>query len=455
MPKGLPPWWIINKVQPEGPEVDKGSWKAVSFSEAQQKEFGVDAEGTVTDQAKYDAKIDALKAARLATAPKLAAAPDGTTEMKVTTKKAPGRQRSRSPARGRQDASLVPIIDIGALSNTSADAEAKAAREKVAQEICTACGEIGFFVVINHGIPKDVVEAVWAQTRQFFDLPLEEKQTLTTDDDSKYPYGYSALGGETLSRGKRVDGGADEVEETKPAGDMKEMMQIGPCNAESGMPPRRMPTNPEGFAPAWERYYEEANSLAGRLLGAFAISLGLPANWFDNKKSKHISALRANNYPDQKDIVVPPGSIRCSAHTDYGTVTILKSGGPGLQVCKDKQDSVWHDVPYVPDGFVINLGDLMRRWTNDRWSSTLHRVINPPPDHVQTWGRRMGLAFFHNLDKDAIVETIPSCITESNPLKYDPIVAGEFLMLKHLASNGKADPDAHMKTRGGASARGL
>ena len=121
-----------------------------------------------------------------------------------------------------------------------------------------------------------------------------------------------------------------------------------------------------------------------------------------------------------------------------------------MQVSKDKDCPVWHDVPYVEDGFVINLGDLMRRWTNDRWSSTLHRVVNPPAEKVSTWGRRMALAFFHNLDKDANVVAIPSCVSEGNPAKYDPIVAGEFLMLKHLASNGKADPDAHLKTRGGA-----
>mmetsp|Transcript_92697 Transcript_92697/g.207560 ORF Transcript_92697/g.207560 Transcript_92697/m.207560 type:complete len:150 (-) Transcript_92697:118-567(-) len=146
---------------------------------------------------------------------------------------------------------------------------------------------------------------------------------------------------------------------------------------------------------------------------------------------------------------VPAGSIRCSAHTDYGTLTILRSGGPGLQVSKDRDQPTWHDVPFVQDGFVINLGDLMRRWTNDRWSSTLHRVVNPPSGEEQTWGRRLALAFFHNLNKDAVVEAIPSCVSEDRPAMYDPIVAGEFLMLKHLASNGKADPDAHLRKRDG------
>mmetsp|Transcript_52738 Transcript_52738/g.133919 ORF Transcript_52738/g.133919 Transcript_52738/m.133919 type:complete len:378 (-) Transcript_52738:75-1208(-) len=364
----------------------------------------------------------------------------------LTEGRAPGmaaRERSRSP-RGETngEASIVPIIDISALSGDS-----QAAKLEVARQLGQACEDIGFFVVVNHGIPKDVIEEAWSRTLDFFDLPLEEKLTHKTDDEAKYPYGYSALGGEILSKGKEVDDAKSSS--AKPAvGDMKEMMQIGPKDANSGMPPRRIPSSPAGFSEAWDRYYEEANNLARRLLKAFALALDLEEDFFESRLDRHISAMRSNNYPDQKGFVVPDGSIRCSAHTDYGTITILKSGGPGLQVSKDKECPTWHDVPFVEDGFVINLGDLMRRWTNDKWSSTLHRVVNPPAD--KAWGRRLAIAFFHNLNKDAVVEAIPSCVTDSRPALYDPIVAGEFLMLKHLASNGKADPNAHLKQRAGA-----
>lgn len=367
--------------------------------------------------------------------------------------RSPRRRSCKEPVRRDDGESIVPIIDIAALSEGDEDA-----RMEVARKIGEACEDIGFFVVVNHGIPRSIVNSAWEKTKEFFDLPLEEKATLITEDEATYPYGYSALGAEILSRGKKVDGAQDGEEEkeeaaeaAKPAGgDMKEMFNIGPRDPEAGMPPRRLPSKPEGMAEAWEAYYEEAAALASRLLRAFALALGLEEGWFEDKMDRHISALRANNYPDQKDLVVPEGSIRCSAHTDYGTVTILKSGGPGLQVSKDKECPVWHDVPFVEDGFVINLGDLMRRWTNDRWSSTLHRVINPPQDEAAAWGRRMALAFFHNLNKDAEVEAIPSCVSEESPALYDSIVAGEFLMLKHLASNGKADPNAHLQRKGGA-----
>lgn len=360
--------------------------------------------------------------------------------------------RDRSRSRGPDDCvhthatkrSVVPIIDISALNGSD-----PAARAAVAKEIGQACEEIGFFIVVNHGITQEVIKTAWDKTTEFFDLPLEDKKKLIPEDQAAYPYGYSVLGGEILSRGKELEGRkAGEQTSQEPAGgDLKEMFQIGPANELSGMPARRVPSEPAGFAEAWAAYYEEANALACRLLKAFALALGLPEDWFESKVDRHISALRANNYPDQANMEVPPGSIRCSAHTDYGTITILRSGGPGLQVSKDKDQPVWHDVPFVQDGFVVNLGDLMRRWTNDRWSSTLHRVVNPPADKAASWGRRLALAFFHNLNKDALVETIPSCVSAECPSLYEPIVAGEFLMLKHLASNGKADPDAHLKRR--------
>eukprot|EP00928_Gymnodinium_smaydae_P027243 TRINITY_DN21124_c0_g1_i1.p1 TRINITY_DN21124_c0_g1~~TRINITY_DN21124_c0_g1_i1.p1 ORF type:complete len:366 (+),score=53.77 TRINITY_DN21124_c0_g1_i1:75-1172(+) len=358
------------------------------------------------------------------------------------------REKSRSPRgassgpEGRENCgSVVPIIDIAALNGH--DAQAKA---RVAEEIGLACETIGFFIVVNHGVPVDIVDAAWAQTSAFFARPLEDKRRYIPEDAAKYPYGYSAFGGENLAVGKRAEKELQVEGEGSKRGDLKEMFQIGPDDARAGMPPRQWPEKSDGLAGAWGAYYEHANKLAQRLLSAFAIALKLPEDWFELKMDRHISALRANNYPDQQGMETA-GSIRCSAHTDYGTLTILKSGGPGLQVSKDAVNPVWCDVPYVEHGFVINLGDLMRRWTNDRWSSTLHRVVNPPRGKESEWGRRMSLAFFHNLNKDAVVETIPSCVNEKHAVLYDPIVAGEFLMLKHLASQGKADADAHLKKR--------
>lgn len=345
------------------------------------------------------------------------------------------RPRSRSPPGLAADVaadSPVPIIDISALNSGD-----MTARKDVADKIGRACEDIGFFIVVNHGIPVSAVDAVWQKTTEFFDLPLDEKRKLITEDEAVYPYGYSAFGAELLAQGKTLEKheGDSNSQVVSAAGDVKEMFNIGPNDPSSGMPARRPAGKPEGFDGAWEEYFEEANKLAGRLLGAFALALDLPEDWFAKLCDRHISALRANNYPNQTGLAVAPGSIRCSAHTDYGTLTILRSGGPGLQVSKDRDDPIWRSVPHVENSFVVNLGDLMRRWTNDRWSSTLHRVVNPPANQVSAWGRRLSLAFFHNLNKDAVVKAIPSCVSESHPALHEPIVAGDFLMLKHLASN--------------------
>jgi len=194
------------------------------------------------------------------------------------------------------------------------------------------------------------------------------------------------------------------------------------------MPPRVFPPRPANFEQAWTQYYSTMESLAGHLLQAFAISLNLDENFFDSYIDKHASAIRALNYPVMDDSYCKSGHTRASAHTDYGTLTILRSGGPGLQVAKDMNPPVWVDVPVVENAFVINLGDLMRRWTNNQWLSTLHRVVNP--ETCDTWQRRQSIAFFHNINKDALVSAIPGT---GEPL-YETIIAGDFLMKKHLAA---------------------
>jgi isopenicillin N synthase-like dioxygenase len=245
-----------------------------------------------------------------------------------------------------------------------------------------------------------------------------------------------------LSTGKAAESG--NVDDTLMAPpDIKEMFAIGPKDPKAGFPDRIFPAKPEDFEATWTAYYDAVNNLAGHILAAFAMGLELPDNFFDQYIDRHASALRAINYPaiaTRADVL--PGQCRASSHTDYGTITILRTDGPGLQVSKDVDCPVWHDVPHIENGFVINLGDLMRRWTNDRWLSTLHRVIVPatdvqPSDDAKehlVCRRRQSMAFFHNINRDAVVTTL---LREPNEVsKHEPIVAGDFLLQKHLASVG-------------------
>ena len=168
------------------------------------------------------------------------------------------------------------------------------------------------------------------------------------------------------------------------------------------------------------------------------VSLSCGSVWFvDSGGVKFIdtpiSALRALNYPEQ--LVPPkPGQLRAGAHTDYGSLTILlpQEGSKGLELMTP--DGQWTPVPPVPGAFVINIGDLMARWTNDRWVSTLHRVVNPSPEDGGM-ARRQSLAFFHQPNWDAEITVLDACLNEGEAAKYAPVLSGPYLMSKFKSTS--------------------
>ena len=164
--------------------------------------------------------------------------------------------------------------------------------------------------------------------------------------------------------------------------------------------------------------------LASRIMVLFAAALRLPDDYFAAFIDHPISALRALNYPEQT-VAPQPGQLRAGAHSDYGSLTILlpQAGSKGLQI--ERPDKSWMDVPPVPGAFIINIGDLMARWTNDRWVSTVHRVANPTnPEEARA--RRQSFAFFHQPNWFA---EITSLIAGEKP-KYEPVLSGPYLMGK-------------------------
>jgi isopenicillin N synthase-like dioxygenase len=307
--------------------------------------------------------------------------------------------------------SVVPVIDISKFQDGSTSQ-----RQSIARKIESACSEIGFFIVMGHGVPDDIVNAAWSITNKYFNLPIEDKRAIPMTTD--YPYGYSGLEEETLTKSRS--------EESAP--DLKESFCIGPYGRRLLVPTTIWPSKPRGFKKAWLAYYKAMEALSATLLQSFALGLGLDDNWFDDKTDRHVSALRALNYPILNK-TPNTNQLRAGAHTDYGSLTILKSGGPGLQV--KTRNGAWIDVPYIKDSFIVNLGDLMAYWTNDRWISTMHRVLAPPIDAQQ---RRQSITFFHNVNIDAIIQCIETCASENNPAKYPIITAGEHLAKKHAAA---------------------
>lgn len=338
---------------------------------------------------------------------------------------------------------VVPVINIAPLLDPNAsDAE----QRQVADELGRACAEVGFITIVGHGVSDNVIDKIWKTTREFFDQDLDSKKQYVKPQDV-YPFGYNGIGTESLSSGKLAEKNA-EIDEVSNPPDIKEMFSLGPSNPRAGFPARIFPDTPTEFEDAWTVYYDTLSNLAVKILEGFALTMNLEKNYFHSFVTHHGSALRAINYPAiPVGAKVLPGQLRASAHTDYGAITILRTDGAGLQVSKDLDPPVWHDVPYIPGAFVINLGDLMRRWTNEKWCSTLHRVVISNSDfacadassddltqvEVQC-RRRQSLAFFYNVNPDAIVSVITK--DDQEVPKHAPIVAGEFLLQKHLASVG-------------------
>ena len=147
---------------------------------------------------------------------------------------------------------------------------------------------------------------------------------------------------------------------------------------------------------------------------------------------KPISALRALNYPHPTTPPLP-GQLRAGAHSDYGSLTILlpEAASGGLEIFTPEQ--TWRPVPPVAGAFIINLGDLMARWTNDRWVSTLHRVVNPSPDATGST-RRQSFAYFHQPNWHAAIACLPSCLVDGAQPKYEPVLSGPYLMSKFHAT---------------------
>jgi isopenicillin N synthase-like dioxygenase len=189
--------------------------------------------------------------------------------------------------------------------------------------------------------------------------------------------------------------------------------------------PNFWPATPKGFATAAAAYYTEMEKLAAFMMRLTALALGLEENFFDDKIDKHVSAMRLNFYPEQTS-APQPGQLRAGAHTDYGAFTILngESVPGGLQVLA--KTGQWIDVETDPQTFVINIGDLLMRWTNDRWVSNTHRVVNPPAS-VASQAKRLSIAFFQQPNYDALIE----CIAPRGQAKYPPVRSGDYRDLKY------------------------
>lgn len=302
----------------------------------------------------------------------------------------------------------LPLIDIAPLYGTDS-----AAWRDVATQIDTACRDWGFFYITGHGIPPERIDALLAAAKAFFALPEAEKLKIDITRTAHHR-GYGAIATEQLDPSRPSD--------LKETFDMGFHMAADHPEVLAGKPlrgPNRHPDLP-GWAALMEQHYADMQALAQTLLRAIALALGIERDFFDARFAEPISVFRMIHYPPRHTArsADQPGA---GAHTDYGCVTLLyQDDAGGLQVRNVHGE--WIDAPPIPGSFVVNIGDMMARWSNDRYTSTPHRVISPLGVH------RYSMPFFAEPHPDTEISCLPNCSSADNPPKYPPVTSAEYLL---------------------------
>jgi len=305
----------------------------------------------------------------------------------------------------------LPVIDLGPVLRGE-----PGARSKAAQLLDQACRANGFFYVTGHGVSPTLRQALFDQSKAFFDLPLDVKSRWHISQ-SGICRGYDPVGWQSLELGKPAD--------------LKESFYLGvdrgPDDAlvRAGVPnqgPNQWPDASllPGFRATTDAYAAALADLGRLVLSLLAESLNLSADYFDAFLTDPMPVLRLLHYPPPEQ-ALQVGQVGSGAHTDWGSVTLLAQDDVGgLQV---KLGDDWVDAPSVPDSFVVNLGDLMQRWSNERWRSNLHRVLPQAPGC-----QRYSVAYFYDIDYHAVVTALPGCFDAANPPRYPAITAGQHIV---------------------------
>ncbi|MFT4212961.1 MAG: 2-oxoglutarate and iron-dependent oxygenase domain-containing protein [Microbacterium sp.] len=317
----------------------------------------------------------------------------------------------------------VPTIDISPYSGDGSADE----RAAVAAAVDHACRTVGFMQIVGHGVRDDVIDGLVAAIDGFFGLGLDDKKAYMRPKSENR--GYTPPKSETLSYTLGID----------PASRMNDFFEAfnvgvtpgdfpggGPATA--AYPGDVWPEEVPGFRIAVEAYFAEAQRVARTLTRIFEDALDVPSGSFDPFVRNSLDVLRMNNY------ALPPASVELGAemtgmgeHTDFGLVTVLWADQvAGLQVLD--ADGGWNDVQPADDAFLVNIGDVMARLTNDQWSSTLHRV--KPPIVDGTIRRRRSAAYFEDGNPAAVVAPLPGFVPEGGVAHYAAVTLQEHVEAK-------------------------
>ena len=309
----------------------------------------------------------------------------------------------------------IPLIDLAPLADGNLSGAAA-----VAPALRAALEDVGFLIIINHGVSLDLIAQTFAQAKRFHDQDMAAKQAVLMNAHNN---GYMAMARYNV-RTSRVSEDA--------LGDMNESFFIkreraadDPLATRRFGGPNEWPTGLPGFREHLLAYAETVDALGRRLLPAVALALGLAADTFDNSFAESQFSLRLSHYPAANPAAAR-GQKRTAAqygfapHTDANFMTFLaQSGVPGLQI--QMPHGGWTDVPFVPGSFVVNTGDMLHRWTNGRFRSTAHRVM--PPQGTA----RYAIPYFMGPHMDTVISCLPGCSGRDNPAQFSDITYDDYI----------------------------
>ena len=324
---------------------------------------------------------------------------------------------------------MLPVIDFSKFSEANK-------RLELAEEINKVSRESGFFYLRNHGICQDLIDKTFTAAQDFFSLPLAEKQKIAIKKSSKETNNFR---GYFPIEQEKLDFSLDY------AGDYKEGLKIGrDLPAEHPLVQASVPLHganqwPEGLI-GWQEtmneYIAACQQLGCQLMSSFALALGADEDYFSSMLTEPMVTLAPLHYPP-----APEGKVSgAGAHSDYGCLTMVyQRDVTGLQVYEKAYDR-WVDVPIIDNTLVVNIGDMLQRWSNNRYKSTVHRVINDSKKD------RYSLAFFFDPNFYATLQPVSSCVSKHNPKIYPDITAGAYILdrmntgfSKEMSSNEASD----------------
>jgi isopenicillin N synthase-like dioxygenase len=329
----------------------------------------------------------------------------------------------------------IPLVDFSAFRGGGA-----AERKRVALELADAFRNVGFAYLAGHGVSQELIDRTFAEAGRFFALPPEKKAEVSVER-SACDRGWFDFGSENLDPDKQEEG------------DLKEGYRIGndlPADhplVRRGIPfhgPNQWPVGVAGFRETMEEYFAAVHHLAGQVTHAVAMALELPEDYFDAWFTTAMVIMSPLHYPPQqvtRGREISEARIGAGAHSDYGCLALLaQDDRGGLQVRNTA--GRWIDAEPVPGAFVVNVGDMLARWTNDLFPATLHRVIN-------TSGRdRQSIPFFYDPNYDAPVEVLPTCLAEGEQPRYAPTTSLAHLQERFGATMPNLDPSLLEPRRG-------